>query len=260
MRDLAISELAVHEWGSGTPAVLVHGSLSSAVEEWPAQLPLADQGYHLIAPDRRGYGDSPAATGEDYRRDADDIAPLVDDAHSANGDGGVHLVGHSYGGLVAMVAAANRPEVVRSLALLEPPAFAAARNQPAAKAIEDRVQAMWGDGVPDDQWLMRFLSAIGTDPDDLASGALDEIVPRVPLVRDSRPPWDGELPLAELAAAPFPTLVVSGGHAEGFEAMSDELASRLGAARAVVEGAGHEIQFTGDPINRCLLDLWTSAA
>ena len=40
--------------------------------------------------------------------------------------------------------------------------------------------------------------------------------------------------------------------------MCASLARRIGAAQAVVEGAGHEIQFTGDPINQALLSLWRS--
>ena len=48
-------ELHVESWGAGTPVVLVHGSLAVAAEEWEAQLPLAEEGYHLLAPDRRGY-------------------------------------------------------------------------------------------------------------------------------------------------------------------------------------------------------------
>lgn len=78
----------------------------------------------------------------------------------------------------------------------------------------------------------------------------------VPLVRRSRPAWDDKLPLDDLASAPFPKMVVSGGHHDGFEAICDELAGRIGASRAVVEGAGHEIQFTGPPLNEILLDLW----
>jgi hypothetical protein len=41
--------------------------------------------------------------------------------------------------------------------------------------------------------------------------------------------------------------------------MCAALARRIGAAHAIVEGAGHEIQFTGDPINHALLTLWRSA-
>jgi hypothetical protein len=65
-----------------------------------------------------------------------------------------------------------------------------------------------------------------------------------------------DLPLEELAAAPFPKLVVSGGHSAGFNAICDDLAERIGASRTRVDGAGHEIQFAGTPINDTLLAHW----
>src|SRR3712207_6767288 len=88
----------VETLGDGTRVVLVHGSLATAAEEWTEQLPLAAQGFRLLRPDRRGYGRSPALEGEDFLVDADDIVELMGE--------GAHLVGHSYGGLGAMVAAA----------------------------------------------------------------------------------------------------------------------------------------------------------
>lgn len=81
------TDLHVEAWGDGTPVVLVHGSLATAAEEWEAQRPFADAGFRLRAPDRRGYGRSPAADGEDFLRDAEDIAELMGSA--------AHLVGHS---------------------------------------------------------------------------------------------------------------------------------------------------------------------
>ena len=51
-------------------------------------------------------------------------------------------------------------------------------------------------------------------------------------------------------------LVVSGGHSAGFEAICDDLAERIGASRMVIEGAGHEVQFTGEPLNEALRTLW----
>jgi hypothetical protein len=60
-----------------------------------------------------------------------------------------------------------------------------------------------------------------------------------------RPIWEAELPLTELKSAAFPKLVVSGGHSAGFDVICDELAEGIGASRKVIEGAGHEIQFTG---------------
>ena len=80
----------------------------------------------------------------------------------------------------------------------------------------------------------------------------------VPVLRRGRPLWEFELPLAELA--PFPKLVVSGGHSAGFDAICDDLAERIGASRMVVEGAGHEIQFTGRPLNEALRALWGTAS
>src|SRR5262245_64374631 len=65
-----MSDLFVDSWGTGSRVVLVHGSLATGGEEWQAQRPLADEGFHLLVLDRRGYGKSPAAEGEDFLRDA----------------------------------------------------------------------------------------------------------------------------------------------------------------------------------------------
>lgn len=243
-----MNNLFIETWGTGTPVVLVHGSLATGQEEWEAQQLLAREGYRLLVLDRRGYGRSPAAEGEDFLRDADDIAEVMGD--------GAHLVGHSYGGLGAMFAAARRPEATLSLALLEPPAFSLAQHTRATRALVDGIREVWDQDLPADEWAVRFLRAVGTDPETLPPRVLEEVVPVVPLLRRARPAWDAELPLAELAAARFPKIVVTGGHSAGFDAICDELADRIGAARRVVEGAGHEIQFTGQAINEALLDLW----
>ena len=243
--------LFVDSWGTGTPVVLVHGSLATGAEEWQAQRPLADEGFRLLVFDRRGYGQSPVAEGEDFLRDAHDIAALMGD--------GAHLVGHSYGGLGALFAAARRPDATLSLALLEPAVFALGLHHPAARALVHEVRALWDQDLPNEDWVIRFLKAVGSDPDVLTPELIAAAVPLVPVLRRGRPFWDSDLPLAELAAAPFPKLVISGGHSAGFDAMCDDLAERIGASRAVAAGAGHEIQFTGRPLNELLLALWRGA-
>ena len=55
-------------------------------------------------------------------------------------------------------------------------------------------------------------------------------------------------------------LAVSGAHNVGFDRMCAALARRIGGAHAVIEGAGHEIQFTRQPINDALLALWRSVS
>jgi pimeloyl-ACP methyl ester carboxylesterase len=243
-----MTDLFVDSWGNGTPVVLVHGSLATGAEEWVAQQPLAEQGFRLLVLDRRGYGRSPAAVGEDFLVDAEDIAEIMGDA--------AHLVGHSYGGLGVMYAAARRPEATLSLTLLEPGAFTLGQEDPAGRALLDAVRSTWTEQLPDAEWVVRFLKAVGSDPDAFPPEFLAVALPLVPLIRRGRPAWQTDLPLAELHAAPFPKLVVSGGHSAGFEAICDDVAKRIGAARAVVTGAGHEVQFTGKPLNDRLLDLW----
>ena len=70
--------------------------------------------------------------------------------------------------------------------------------------------------------------------------------------RSSALPWEAEPPLDELAATPFPKLVVSGAHSAAFDAVCDVLVERLGAERAVLPGAGHSVQRLGEPFNELL--------
>lgn len=247
-----MTDLFVDASGSGEQVVLVHGSLATGREEWEAQQPLADEGYRLLVVDRRGYGRSPTVDGEDFLRDGQDIAALM--------DGGAHLVGHSYGGLGVLVAAARRPDVTRSLAVLEPPAISLGQDDPVVREFTARMREVWELDLPDRVWMERFLEAVGSDPDALPPELLDAALPLVPVMRRGRLPSGTELPIAALASTTFPKLVVSGGHAPGFEAICDALATKIGAGRSVVEGAGHEIQFTGERINEALVSLWRAAS
>jgi pimeloyl-ACP methyl ester carboxylesterase len=100
------------ETRAGAPAVLlVHGTMTWGTACFEAQRPLA-KNYRLLVMDRRGFGESPDIDRSDYEVDATDVVELLGD--------GAHLVGHSYGGVVAMLAAGLRPQAVRSLALIEP--------------------------------------------------------------------------------------------------------------------------------------------
>jgi pimeloyl-ACP methyl ester carboxylesterase len=246
--DTSAGKLHVETWGDGTPVVLVHGSLATGAEEWECQRPLAEAGFRLLVVDRRGYGGSPAASGEDYQVDAADIVELMED--------GAHLVGHSYGGLGAMLAAARRPEATLSLTLLEAPAAVPAEPDPSWQVLRNEIRELWGQDLPDHEWVVKFLRAVGSDPDQFPPEMLALAVPLVPALRRGRPFHDFEPPVAELAAASFPKLVVSGGHSAAFDGMCRVLAQRIGATQAVIGGAGHEIQFTGQPINEALLSLW----
>jgi pimeloyl-ACP methyl ester carboxylesterase len=247
----ASTDLHVEVWGDGTPVVLVHGSLANGADEWAAQRPLVDDGFRLIVPDRRGCGRSPAADGEDFLLDADDLGDLMST--------GAHLVGHSYGVLSAMIAAARWPEATLSLTLLEAPAASLAQHDPAWRSLVGDVRRLWQSDLADEDWVVEFLTAVGSDPAEFPADFLTTAVELVPVFRCGRPSHEADLPLDQLAAATFPKLVVSGVHHHGFEAMSDDLAIQIGASRAVIAGAGHEIQFTGVAINDALRALWSGS-
>ncbi|MGF6985680.1 non-heme chloroperoxidase [Paraburkholderia atlantica] len=83
------------DWGTGTPVVFSHGWPLSA-DAWDAQmLFLVNQGYRVIAHDRRGHGRSgQPSEGNDMDTYADDLAAVLD----ALDVKGAMLVGHSTGG------------------------------------------------------------------------------------------------------------------------------------------------------------------
>jgi hypothetical protein len=67
-----------------------------------------------------------------------------------------------------------------------------------------------------------------------------------------RGPWEADIPIEQLAAAPFPKLVVSGAHNAAFDAVCDVLERDLGADRAVIPGEGHSVPQTGEAFNQQL--------
>lgn len=163
-----------------------------------------------------------------------------------------HLVGNSYGGIVAMLAAARRPESVRSLTVIEPPAAGAAAGNPAVDEWAEALRALFANPGDDLAALLRrFFDLEGVEasvpdplPESLERGAR--------ALATARPPTEAELPLAALATSGIPLLVISGGHHEGYEAVCDAIAAGTTAQRAVIPGAGHLVPDTGEPFNRRL--------
>ena len=84
--------------------------------------------------------------------------------------------------------------------------------------------------------MRRFLSAVGTDPDELPDDLLSAATALVPVFRSGRPYFDATPPIHDIAAATYLKLVVSDGHNDGWEAMCAALAERIGADHIVIEG------------------------
>ena len=248
-----MGDLFVRQWGDdGAAAILVHGDVFDGEATWARQRDLGAR-YRLLVPDRRGFGQSPDGGREDFERDAGDVAALL--------GAGAHLVGHSYGGVVALLAAARRPEAVRSLAVVEPPAFALAREHPAVRALVADLTPLVGadPAMAPEEFLRRFVQAVGGDPGRLPSPLPPPLVRHTRLLMTCRPPWEAQIPLERLAPAGFPVLVVSGAHSPAFDAVCDVLERGLAAERAVIAGAGHSVPLTGERFNERLERLWAKA-
>jgi pimeloyl-ACP methyl ester carboxylesterase len=100
--------------------VLLHCSGSSGAQ-WRALVSRLGARYRVIAPDLIGYGAAAGWSGRGEFSLAQEAAAV----RSLLGrlDEPVHLVGHSYGGAVALHLARTRPELLKSLVLVEPSAF-----------------------------------------------------------------------------------------------------------------------------------------
>jgi pimeloyl-ACP methyl ester carboxylesterase len=225
----------------GPRLLLVHGSVANGEATWAAQRPLAER-FELVVPNRRGFPPGPDVERVDFEDEAAWLERYLEP--------GTHLVGQSYGGVIALLAAARRPELVASVTAIEPPAFGVARGHPAVEAFVAAAEAISGDP---EAYLRGFLDLVGSpQPEHPLSAALLQGA-RTLIVE--RPPWEAEIPFDALA--PIPTLLVSGGHGAAFDAVCDVLEDRLGAERAVLPGAGHGPQRLGAPFNALLAEFVT---
>ncbi|SEN36204.1 alpha/beta fold hydrolase [Nonomuraea pusilla] len=245
-------------------AVFVHGSTSwgdDPVYGFAAQRPLAGR-FRLLLMDRRGHGGSPDAGDRfagDYLADADDVAELL--------GAGAHLVGHSYGAVGAMIAAARRPEAVLSLTLIEPGCYQAAADDPAVAEALRANRAAYAD-LPDltpEQWLRAAAGSAGMPEPDTGERRLRAAGTAL----RERVCWEAGVPLPALRAAGFPKLVVSGTweNAPGpyrerggvpLMACARVTAERIGARHLRVPGSAHYPHVEApEQVNGALADLWS---
>jgi pimeloyl-ACP methyl ester carboxylesterase len=229
MRELVRSHgMHVELLGSGPRLLLLHGSGGNA--GWPAQRPLAER-YTLVMPTRTGYPPNPPLPHIDFETQAGELLELL-----RPGD---HLVGHSYGGIVSLLAAASAD--VASLTVLEPPAFGIAKGHPAVDELVSELKPLWPADLEPEPFLREFIERIGAGPYTPPSPLPPEIEASVRALMVERAPWEAVIPMETLGAAAYPKLVVSGAHSPAFDAVCDVLEEQLGAERAALAGAGHSI-------------------
>ncbi|PSK97362.1 pimeloyl-ACP methyl ester carboxylesterase [Murinocardiopsis flavida] len=247
------------------PAVLVPG-LTGSKEDFIALLQtLAQAGRRVHALDLPGQYQSPGSDDPDSYTCASlgrAVAALV----ATLGDDPVHLLGHSFGGLVTRetVLAAETPLLSYTLMSSGPGAItgeragyaqrlmAVLRPSPTRAALEE----MW------DTYLMESARSTGL-PAELVGFLRNRMVANHPLglVRMAEEITTAPDRTAELAALPLPTLVLYGENDDAWPTdVQADMAARLAAERVVVPGAAHSPNVEAPETTASALTLfWNNA-
>jgi pimeloyl-ACP methyl ester carboxylesterase len=234
-------KLFVEESGKGEALLFVHADFLDG-RMWKDALARAAPAWRAASYDKRGYGRSDPATGPVCRRRE------LEAVMEGLGMGSAHLVGCSNGGLGALDLALEKPELVRSLTLVNsPPSGFAPEGEPPAELLEMIAAAQRGDSATASELQLRIWfdgqgrKPEGLDPERRAARAEAGIMNRIVVERstfwiaDAAPAAPLEPPaLGRLGELRIPTLVVSGAldHPENRRA-SKILAEGIPGARFV---------------------------
>jgi pimeloyl-ACP methyl ester carboxylesterase len=208
--------LSYREAGDGEPVVLLHCSAGSA-GSWRAIIDSLGENHRVLAPDLLGYGRSaPWRRGAELEPASElvNVSALLDLAGRP-----VHLVGHSYGGTVAINAAKRFPERIASLTLIEPVAFHLLRaaDRPdgwrEVAAVAERHIALVGEGR-DAEAAEAFVTYwMGASVWEHTSGTVRDGIVRAmaKVAAEWRLMFAGKDDLAAIAGINAPALLICGG-------------------------------------------------
>src|SRR5215469_11744021 len=173
----AVNGLIVHllEAGEagGSLVVLLHG-FPELAWSWRRVIPrLAAAGYHVVAPDLRGYGDT---TGWDPRFDCDlgsfrplnHVQDVLELLFALDLSEVRAVVGHDFGSAVAAHCALVRPDVFRSLVLMSGP-FPGTPAQARATGARGDLDAALAGCSPPRKHYQRYFSGREAEPDMLGA-------------------------------------------------------------------------------------------
>lgn len=239
--ELAALVAAPSREPAGAPVLLVPGFTGSKEDFIGVLEAIAEAGHPVVAIDQRGQyeslGDADPST-YDLKELAQDVLSV------ARGLGEpVHLLGHSFGGLVVRAAALAEPGAVRSLTLLD--SGPSAIPHPSASNLELIISVLPVMDLESIWTAKRQLerpTEVEPPPADVEEFMHQRFVSSHPtcLLRQAQQLLAEEDRVDELAGLGLPVLVAYGPDDDAWPpAVQAEMATRLGAKVAVVDGAGH---------------------
>ncbi len=264
--ELNGARVAYAATGSGETVLLLHAT-ASAGAQWQALAETLRSDWRVVAPDLYGYGESDPWPGHGPFALAEEAA-LAEAVLADAGRGPFHLIGHSYGGAVALRLAMQQPERLLSLVLIEPVAFHLLRQEAPSPANRD----LFGE-VMEVATLVSGAAASGDYRHAMArfvdywngqgawlrakpelQGALARHTPKVAL--DFWAATTESTPRAAYERIAVPTLILSGARSpRPTRRIAELLAESLPASRLqTIDGAGHMLPLTHrDAVNAAIL-------
>ena len=247
-------DLHWQQMGNGPATmVAVHCSLAHG-RVWSGLADALAGAARIDACDLPGHGRSPdwdAAMGE-YQG----VAAAAVTAHIAGMPEPVHLIGHSFGGTVALRVAVDDPSRIASLTLIEPVLFAAAfQANPASRAAFDTVFAGFTDAYQRGdltEATRAFTTLWGGGPpwEDLPDVQRKALISRIHLIPAQNPgimhDVGGILAPGRLEGLECPVRLIEGANSPVVISQIQQalLARRPAAVRTVIPDAGHMVPLT----------------
>ncbi len=263
----------VTRWGTTGPKVLivhggVQGGLGGGPSNFAGQKVLGDQGWQLEVVDRPGFGKSPSRGVDDMNADSIWIADML--------GSGANLMGHSWGGAEALLAAARRPQAVKSLIMIEP-AFRVLlasdsnlASKAGAKTDAERFAGLIMSANTPGEYGITFARNLGASSTGDKTNEVVTYLEKDPKIADHEgcallqahmAPYAEMKQAAEtVAKADIPVLIITGGWNPSYDAAGDTLAKLTGGKHVIVRSPNHFVQASSpDAFNKVVVDFMHEA-
>jgi pimeloyl-ACP methyl ester carboxylesterase len=252
----------VTTWGDKGSAVLfihggVQGGLGGGPSNFAGQKPLSAKGWLLKLVDRPGFGQSLSRGPDDQESDAIWIAEKLGD--------GSHLIGHSFGGAEALLAAARRPQAVRSLILIEPDSM----KNPDAQASLQRVGMFFVAARTPAEFAALFAGSLGNGENGGSNPSLAALTGNPEkattlgctlLQARQASPVAMRQAADIVAGANIPVLVISGGYSPAQDKKAEIVARLTRGRHVIVSSPNHFVQqMNPKEFNRVVNDFMSEA-